>query len=191
MYVSLRGKGSFCCCFVCVHNLFFVSSWFVCLLSHSWVLEDYNRWESYEVFWVSKAFKHDFFNLYCWLYTCCYCWLYPCPPHCPLHKNKHILYILLIIVEWSLVRSARASFKDLVTVTWQLHQPNCDVLVEISYSRLWTCNSFSGARTPPTKQQDWALIIVLLITTHALAWLCHHKTTYLLILTSCFIQGTE
>ena len=62
--------------------------------------------------------------------SCCYCCLYPCIPRRPLNRYQHIHY-LLAIVDYTLVGSATASFKDLVTVTQENYtNQTADILVE-------------------------------------------------------------
>ena len=53
-----------------------------------------------------------------------------CKPHCPLHKNQHIPY-LIVVIDCTHVGSASASFKDFMIVAKKLStNQTADVLVE-------------------------------------------------------------
>ena len=97
---------------------------------------------------------------------------------CTLHKSY-----VVAIVEFPHVRSATASFKDLVTVHIRTPPTKCRYLsigsTTVSFGLI---NSFLGARTPQTKHQNWARVI--LSAAHACII---NKITYQLILTNDYL----
>ena len=152
MYAILNGKGGLTGSGQHVYSLAFVLM-VCCFCISQLTVEEKWRTTSSVSWLVEGLLDIKTLCLTCLLLLCTthvsrdagYCLLYPCTPCCPLQNDQNMPY-LVAIVDYTHVRSATASFEDLVT----LHSRTLQQLFGrgSATASIGHGNSWPGARTP-------------------------------------------